>query len=99
MTQDLYRCSCGKGFKTAQGLAGHKRFCNEVTRLPKAQEHVEELQSRFSALEQKYNQLSRMYQESLKKYEQLEEKVNLLIEFVCPDGKNYVGLHSRRIMS
>lgn len=98
MTQDLYRCSCGKGFKTAQGLAGHKRFCQEGVRPPKPEQHVEELLSRFSKLEQNYRELSRQHEGSLKRLDDLNGKVNLLINYVCQGGINLVGVHSSRII-
>jgi hypothetical protein len=98
MTEDLYRCSCGKGFKTAQGLAGHKRFCKEVTHLPEAEEHIKGLLPRFSKLEQDYEELSQLYEGSLDRLNQLEKKVDLVAGYVCPAGRNLVGVTGSRII-
>jgi len=98
MAVDLYRCTCGKAFKTAQGLAGHKRFCEKAVQKPVARESVEEWAQRFCKLEKNYEVLSNLYTGSLNRLKQLEKKVNLLIDFVCPSGRNIVGVNSSRIM-
>jgi hypothetical protein len=99
MADDMYRCtSCGKGFKTAQGLAGHKRYCQKVGHQAQTETGVAELQQRFSNLEDKYKMLSQQYAGSLKRLDNLKELVDLLIGYVCPGGKNHVGINSSRII-
>jgi hypothetical protein len=99
MAEELYRCtSCGKGFKTAQGLAGHKRFCQKVGHQSQTETGVAELRQRISNLEDKCKILSQQYTGLLERLNDLDKKVNLLIDFVCPAGKNIVGVHSSRII-
>ncbi len=98
MTGNSYRCSCGKVFKTAQGLAGHQRFCQKVVEKPKAEEHLKEWEQRLSDLERSCNRLQDLYAGALKKQNELERRVNLLIGYVCPGGENLVGINSSRII-
>jgi hypothetical protein len=99
MAEELYRCtSCGKGFKTAQGLAGHKRYCQKVGDQSQKEAGVAELRQRISNLEEKYKTLSQQYTGSLERLDNLKELVDLLIHYVCPGGKNYVGINSSRII-
>ena len=94
----LYQCTCGKAFKTAQGLAGHKRFCQKALQKPVARESVEEWAQRFSKLERNYEELSDLYTGLFERLNELEGNVNQLIQFVCPAGRNHVGVNSSRII-
>lgn len=96
MAENPYRCSCGKTFKTAQGLAGHQRFCRKASQPSVAKESVSEWEQRFSKLQQNYQALSVQNAESLKKLNRLEELVNQLVQYVCPDGRNWVGINASR---
>lgn len=98
MAVDLYRCTCGKTFKTAQGLAGHKRFCEKAMQKPVAKESVEEWAQRFSKMEKNYEELSDLYTGLFERLNDLEGNVNQLIQFVCPDGRNHIGVNSSRII-
>jgi len=96
MAVDLYRCTCGKTFKTAQGLAGHKRFCEKAVQKPVVRESIEEWEQRFSKLEKNYEVLSNLYTESLERLNEIERNVNQLIQFVCPTGRNLVAVNLSR---
>ena len=98
MAENSYRCSCGKVFKTAQGLAGHKRFCNKAERRSGAEESVAEWAQKFSELQENYEALSDLYAESAQKLNELEGRVNTLLQFVCPTGRNLVGVNSSKII-
>ena len=98
MPKNLYRCDCGKVFKTAQGLAGHQRFCKKTVSRSEAEENVTEWEQRISKLEKSYRMLSEQYAVALNKVNKLEELVNLLIGYVCPAGINLVGVCSSRII-
>lgn len=109
MSDDLYRCSCGKGFKTVQGLAGHKRFCTMVTQGGK--ENTDESLQRLSKLEKNCQENFQLCERLLirmdkveertddieRKISKLEGKIELLIGYVCPAGRNNVGVNSSRI--
>lgn len=97
MAVDLYRCTCGKTFKTAQGLAGHKRFCEKAVQKPVVGESVEDWAQRFSRLEKNYEALSNLYAGLLERLNDLEGTRNTLLAFVCPSGVNLVGVNSSRI--
>lgn len=98
MPKNSYRCDCGKVFKTAQGLAGHQRFCKKAVRQSESEENIAEWEQKLSELEKSYRMLSDQYAGSLKRLNRLEELVNLLIGYVCPGGKNLVGVNSSRII-
>jgi len=98
MAVDLYRCTCGKAFKTAQGLAGHKRFCEKAVQKPVARESVEEWAQRFSKLEKNHEVLSNQYTGLLERLNKIEGNVNQLIQYVCPAGRNHVAVNSSRII-
>lgn len=99
MAEELYRCtSCGKGFKTSQGLAGHKRFCQKVEHQSQTETGVAELRQRISNLEDNYKILTQQYTGLLERLGNLKERVDLLLQFVCPDGRNHVGVNSSRII-
>lgn len=98
MPKNSYRCECGKVFKTAQGLAGHQRFCKKTIRRPEVDESIPEWKQRFSELEKSCKTLSDQHAAALKKVNRLEELVNLLVGYVCPGGKNFVGVNSSRII-
>lgn len=94
MPKNAYRCDCGKVFKTAQGLAGHQRFCKKTERQPRGEENAAEWERRLSELDKSYRILSNQYAAVLKKINKLEELVDLLIGYVCPAGKNLVGVYN-----
>ncbi len=98
MPMSTYRCECGKVFKTAQGLAGHRRFCTKTVRPAKADDSIPEWEQKLSDLEKRYKLLSDQYAAALKKVDKLEELVNLLVGYVCPAGRNLVGVCSSRII-
>ena len=98
MAENSYRCSCGKVFKTAQGLAGHKRFCKKDVRQSGAEESVAEWTQKFSELQENYELLSNLYTESTRRLNELERKSNLLVQYVCPSGRNLIGVNSSKII-
>ncbi len=69
MPEDLYRCSCGKGFKTAQGLAGHRRFCEKGVDRSGAKESLAELAQRLSELEEYHQGLVDAHKGTAKRLE------------------------------
>ena len=94
----IQNCTCGKTFRTAQGLAGHKRFCEKAVQKLGAGESVGEWAQKFSKLEKNYEALSGLYAGSLKRLNELEGTINTLLRFVCPGGANLVGVNSSRII-
>lgn len=98
MKGNLYRCSCSKAFKTAQGLAGHQRFCKKIVRQSGAEVSVAEWAQKFSDLQENYELLLSLYKGSIERLNDLEGKINTLLQYVCPTGRNFVVVNSNRII-
>ena len=98
MREDLYRCSCGRGFKTAQGMAGHRRFCTKASDEARTGTGDEELQQRLSALEGRLGTLLTEHYTLTDAVNELEQSIETLASYVCPVGKNLIGVNSSRII-
>jgi hypothetical protein len=98
MPKNSYRCDCGKVFKTAQGLAGHQRFCKKTVRQSGAEGSVAEWAQKFSEIEENYESLLNLCEGLINRLKELEKKVDLVTGYVCPAGKNLVGVTASRII-
>ena len=93
-----FTCSgCGRSFKRASGLATHKRSCKKAPD-QKTKEAAGETLHRLDELEVNVESLSARVTELGDKVRRMDELVELVVGYVCPTGRNLVGVTSQRVI-
>lgn len=91
-----FTCSgCGRSFKRASGLATHRKSCKKA---PDQKKEAGETLHRLDELEVNVESLSARVTELGDKVRRMDELVELVVGYVCPSGRNLVGVTSQKVI-